>query len=155
MFTFRAAQPYYTAKYILRSHRGLLASSVHNRGLRTYTQIRHEHSPGGTTTRDGTSRPIHRAAQPYHIAKSIPRSHLEFDLARPKHTLHTHIPGRSTTRTTHIGPRTGQHSGFDLRRTHRTLGSDNTRRAHKVPEEAQSGTIHIGPRTIGQHSEFD
>ena len=128
--TLREIQPYYTAKYILRSHLGVFASSVHNLRLSTYTQIRHEHSRGGSTSRDGTSRPIHKTAQPYHIAKSIPRSHLDFDLARPKHTLHTNRPGRSTTRTTHTGLRTGQHSGFDLCRTHTTLGSAQAHVGH-------------------------
>ena len=130
----------------------------HNQRLSKYTQSQHDLSPGRSTTRNCTSRPTQRAAQPYHITKSIPRSHLEFDLRRTYTTLGSasrrclHIvPAGAQPGTAHIGPRTGQHSGSDLCRTHTTLGSASTRRAHIVPAGAQPGTAHIGPRT-GQHS---
>ena len=121
--------------------------SRQNHRLSKYTESQYNHSPGWSTTRDCTSRPTHRAAQPYHTAKYILGSHLRLDLRRSWTSLCS-----TSTRRAHIHPQAiGRQAG-------KTVGSASTRRASMtiVPAETQLGTAHLGPpqgSTAVPHSE--
>ena len=133
----------YWPTYRRAAQRVRLTSNAHNPRLGQHTSS--AHSPGRSTIRDYTYWPTYRRAE-----QRVCLTSNAYNSRLGQHTSSAHSPGKSTIRDNTYWPTyRGQHNGFDLGRTHTTLGSDSTCRAHIVPEGAQSGTTHIGPRTAG------
>ena len=140
----------YRPTYRRAAQRVRLTTNAHN--PRNRQHMSSAHSPGRSMTRDYTYRPTYRAAQRLHNPRL------------DQHTSSAHSPGRSTIRDFTYRPMhraaqpyhetkyiAGPNSEFDLRQTHKSLGSASIRRAHIVLTGVQSGTAHIDP-PIGQHS---